>query len=238
MPGRTIAIGDVHGCLRALASLLRAIEPRPEDVIVTLGDYVNLGPDAQGTIECLIALEKQCSVIPLLGDHDQMLLDALAGRPQAFSIWLRMGGTSTLLSYDASASPVTAAQMTRIRAEHVAFLNRCLPYHEIESHIFVHAKYRPDLPMDRQPGWLLRWEPLRHGIPERHVSSKRVIAGHSMQESGEILDKGHFVCIDTGCHTGGWLTGLDVHSGRVWQTNERGELRRSEIAPNSTVRND
>jgi serine/threonine protein phosphatase 1 len=36
MPGRTIAIGDIHGCSAALGALIDAIRPRPEDVIVTL----------------------------------------------------------------------------------------------------------------------------------------------------------------------------------------------------------
>jgi len=66
MPPRTIAIGDIHGCSRALDALLSAIEPRPEDVIVTLGDYVNRGPDSKGVLERLIALEGQCTVVPIL----------------------------------------------------------------------------------------------------------------------------------------------------------------------------
>ncbi len=41
MRPRTIAIGDVHGCSRALETLLATIGPRPDDVIVTLGDYRN-----------------------------------------------------------------------------------------------------------------------------------------------------------------------------------------------------
>ncbi len=118
-----------------------------------------------------------------------------------------MGGGSTLLSYDSSAGRVTATEITRIPEEHVSFLERCPAYHETETHIFVHAKYRPDLPMDRQPAWLLRWESLKHGVPGLHVSSKRAVAGHTAQESGEILDQGHLVCIDTFCHGGGWLTG-------------------------------
>ncbi|MGH7137072.1 MAG: metallophosphoesterase, partial [Pirellulales bacterium] len=48
MPERTIAIGDIHGCSSALATLIRAIEPRASDTIVTLGDYVDRGPDSKG----------------------------------------------------------------------------------------------------------------------------------------------------------------------------------------------
>ena len=41
---RTIAIGDIHGCSDALVNVLRGIDPRPDDTIVCLGDYVDRGP--------------------------------------------------------------------------------------------------------------------------------------------------------------------------------------------------
>ena len=56
MKPRTIAIGDIHGCSAALDALIEAIRPRPEDSIVTLGDYINRGPDSRGVIERLIEL--------------------------------------------------------------------------------------------------------------------------------------------------------------------------------------
>jgi hypothetical protein len=49
MPGRTIAIGDIHGCLAALDALLTAISPGPEDTLVTLGDYIDRGPQNRGS---------------------------------------------------------------------------------------------------------------------------------------------------------------------------------------------
>jgi serine/threonine protein phosphatase 1 len=45
MTPRTIAIGDIHGHTAALIGLLRLIRPTQEDMIVTLGDYVDRGPD-------------------------------------------------------------------------------------------------------------------------------------------------------------------------------------------------
>ena len=225
MPVRTIAIGDIHGCSRAFDSLLELIQPVPDDVVISLGDYVNRGPNARDVIEQLIALESKCTLIPLLGNHDQMLLDALTGRPQAFSIWMRMGGGSTLLSYGASPGGATRSELGRIPPEHVAFLKRCRPYHETDSHIFIHAKYDPELAMERQPDWLLRWETLRDGIPGPHVSGKLVIAGHTSQKNGEILDAGHLLCIDTYCHGGGWLSAFEAQTRQVWQADQQGRLR-------------
>ena len=80
MSPRTIAIGDIHGCSAALDALLKAIQPRPEDCIVTLGDYINRGPDSRGVIERLIELKDRCRLVSLLGNHDQMLLDVQSGK--------------------------------------------------------------------------------------------------------------------------------------------------------------
>jgi serine/threonine protein phosphatase 1 len=239
MPSRTIAIGDVHGCARALEALLEVVKPRPEDVIVTLGDYVNRGPDTRGVLDRLIALERQCTLIPLLGNHDQTLLEAHAvalsddapGRPRAasdltvVSDWIRMGGDATLLSYGAARGRLTAADLVRIPPAHCEFLERCRDYYETDTHIFVHAQYDPGTTMDEQFPHDLRWESLKTTTPGPHISRKKVVVGHSAQKTGEIRDLGHLVCIDTFCYGGGWLTALDVHTEEIWQTNKQGQLR-------------
>jgi serine/threonine protein phosphatase 1 len=46
MTDRIIAIGDVHGCSKALATLLKAIEPTQQDTLVFLGNYIDRGPDS------------------------------------------------------------------------------------------------------------------------------------------------------------------------------------------------
>jgi len=65
--GRTLAIGDVHGCRAALDRLLAVMQPTGADTVVTLGDYVNRGPDSQGVIERLIGLQRETRLIALLG---------------------------------------------------------------------------------------------------------------------------------------------------------------------------
>src|SRR5262249_60338380 len=94
MRPRKIAIGDVHGCSRALETLLATIRPRPDDVIVTLGDYVNRGPDSRGVLDRLIVLERRCHLVPLLGNHDQKLLAPKAGEAGGPFDWLDMGGVA------------------------------------------------------------------------------------------------------------------------------------------------
>ena len=216
MPARTIAIGDVHGCAAALDALLSAIAPKPDDTIVTLGDYVNRGPASRGVLDRLIALRSQCHVVSILGNHDQLFLECLTGRDRLKSMWLRMGGEATLASYG------TKRDMSAVPKAHVDFLKDCRNYYETDTHIFLHANYDAKLPMDRQPLETLRWDSLRDTIPRAHFSGKTVITGHSSQKSGEILDLGYLKCIDTYCYGGGWLTGLDVNSGMTWQFNRDG----------------
>jgi len=159
MPGRTIAIGDIHGCSAALGALIDAIRPRPEDTIVTLGDYINRWPDTRGVIERLIDLGHRCRLIPILGNHDQMLLEARSGLHP--TTWLGMGGLATLDSYG------SGRDLSLIPEEHFEFLESCLDFHETETHIFVHANDFPDIPRAGQPVAMLRWESLRDTDPRQ-----------------------------------------------------------------------
>ena len=108
---------------------------------------------------------------------------------------------------------------------HLAFLRNCRSFYETESHIFVHANYLPHLPLEQQPKRYLRWEFLDAQLVHPHYSGKIAIVGHTTQRSGEILDLGFIKCIDTYCYGGGWLTALELNSGRVWQANKQGQLR-------------
>ena len=218
MSARTIAIGDVHGCSRALGRLLDAIDPRCDDTIVALGDYIDRGPDTRGVLERLVELESRCRLVPLLGNHEEMLLVAKSGQANV-RLWLACGGLATLTSYD------SATSFDQIPSRHFAFLEGCRLYHVEGDHFFVHANYLPDLPLEEQDSDILLWRSLRDFTPGPHCSGKTAVVGHTLQPDGQIRDLGHLKCIDTGCYNDGWLTALDVASGQVWQTNQQGELR-------------
>jgi serine/threonine protein phosphatase 1 len=79
--------------------------------------------------------------------------------------------------------------------------------------------------MNLQPGQALRWRVTEASTALPHQSGKVAVVGHTPQHSGEVLDLGFLVCIDTNCARGGWLTALDTTSGRVWQADRLGRLR-------------
>lgn len=219
MPNRrTIAVGDVHGCSKALKAIIEAIEPDRHDTIVMLGDYVNRGPDSRGVLDALADLRRRCRLVPILGNHDEMLLQARSWLP-------RKAPPAGAEAGHAHPARDWGRELPKLSPANLAFLDGCVPYFETDSHIFVHAAYDPALPMSRQPASLLRWHSLREGVPRAHYSGRTVIAGHSSQKSGKILNLGHIVCIDTYCHGGGWLTALDVAKAKVWQADRGGKLR-------------
>ena len=108
---------------------------------------------------------------------------------------------------------------------HREFLAHCRPYYETPTHLFVHGGYVPELAMDEQPGLALRWRVTDAASARPHSSGKVAVVGHTPQMSGEILDLGFLICIDTNCARGGWLTALDTTTGRVWQADQVGRLR-------------
>jgi len=217
---RTIAIGDTHGCSVALGRLLEAISPQPDDAIITLGDYIDRGPDSRGVLDQYIALADRCRLTPLLGNHEEMFLASMHGQGN-LHLWLACGGLATMKSYGPS------AQFGDIPAGHIEFIENCKLFHVSGDYFFVHANYEPHLPLAEQDEGFLLWRSLREFTPGPHCSGKTAILGHTLQPDGKIRDLGHLKCIDTGCYNNGWLTAIDVEGGRIWQTNQRGELRES-----------
>ena len=223
MAGRTIAIGDIHGCSKALAALLDSIRPDPRDTVVTLGDYIDRGPDSRQVIDRLVGLANECRLVPLQGNHEEMFAAALRDKT-AFRTWLECGGVDTLRSYGWAAGH-RRALADWFPPPHLAFLDSCRPYYQTDTHVFAHAGLVPDLPLDRQPGAALRWRVTDPATATAHCSGKIVVVGHTPQHGAEVLDLGFLVCIDTNCARNGWLTALDVGTGQVWQADGRGCVR-------------
>jgi serine/threonine protein phosphatase 1 len=217
---RVLAIGDIHGCFRALATLVETAHIASNDLVVTLGDYVDRGPNSYAVLDWLVARAKANMLVALRGNHEVMMLRA-RDAPSQFEEWLTNGGDTTLSSY----SPFgDAGTLVDVPDEHWHFLeNGCRDWYETPTHFFVHANAYADMALDAQPEFMLFWEQFNEPLP--HQSGKIMVCGHTPQKSGRPISLGHAICIDTWAHGRGWLTCLEVATGRYWQANEAGERR-------------
>ena len=218
--GRIIAIGDVHGCSTALTILLNAVQPILVDTVIFLGDVIDYGPDTKGVLERITTLREAATVILLTGNHEEMLWGVLDGNIQLEN-WTRQGGDRTLESYEID-------HPSELPMEHLTLLRLAQRFFETDTHLFVHANYYPNLPLAETPSAVLFWEFCDPAKCRPHYSGKTVVVGHTPQQSGELLDLGYLVCLDTDVSRDGWLNALDAGSGAWWQADERGRSRQGQ----------
>ena len=216
---RTFAIGDIHGCLSALETLLDFLNMRPDDRLVFLGDYVDRGPNSRGVIELLMRLSQNPTHQFVRGNHDQWMLQARLDEEWRQS-WGMVGGLETLESYDATT-------LDDIPNSHFEWLEKTPLFFQTETHIFVHGAIGQKPPEKTGETWLL-WRRISD-MTSPHPSGKRVICGHTAQKKGVPLNRGHAVCIDTHCYGGGWLSALNIDSNQVFQADEWNQTRQFEL---------
>ena len=214
---RTIAIGDIHGCATALQRLLDEIQPTQQDTVIGIGDYVDRGMESARVIDILIELVSKTRFIPLIGNHELMMYHGIYGEKKDLEYWYQHGGNATVASYGGS--------VENIPQHHLTFLSHCVRFWESETHFFVHANYEPSLSLEEQPDEILFWQHLKVAVPPPHMNGKIAVVGHTPQPEGDVLNLGHINAIDTYCYGDQWLTALDVTSGKIWQANNRGQLR-------------
>ncbi|TKB44004.1 metallophosphoesterase [Thalassotalea mangrovi] len=87
---RVFVVGDIHGNLASLKSDLRRAAFEPDsDVLISLGDIINRGPDSFDTVQYL----RSIGALMVLGNHEQMLIESvLQNDTQMRKIWLAAGG--------------------------------------------------------------------------------------------------------------------------------------------------
>ena len=162
---RYLAIGDIHGCLTALTTLVESIGLRDDDTVITLGDYVNRGPDSKGVLDWLIEFQKTGQLLALKGNHEVMLMNARMDDVYRRQL-LGVGGKQTLASY--ANESLVDPQMEDIPDQHWQFLDNHLHrFFEIDSHFFVHANAYSDTDLQDQPDHMLFWE--KYNDPSLHI---------------------------------------------------------------------
>lgn len=188
---RLLVFGDIHGAVGALRRLLARVDPRADDTLIFLGDYIDRGEDSRAVLDTLIELERAHLCVFLKGNHEDMFLTACDGGLSDWSLWLQNGGMTTLRDFDQALPP----------ERYMDWLLRLRLHFETETHYFVHAGLRPGAPPDATSDHERLW------IREPFLSSaydwgKRVIFGHTVQ-FGEPLVQPNKIGIDTGAFVPG-----------------------------------
>jgi Diadenosine tetraphosphatase and related serine/threonine protein phosphatases len=215
---RRIVIGDVHGHYDGLMTLLEALAPGWDDRVYFLGDLIDRGPKSAQVLEFV----KESSYQTLLGNHEQLMLDALPNGPvdlRSWQAWLYSGGDATIASYrDTGMMPY----------KHLEWM-RSLPTHlDLGDIWLVHAGVDPKLPIHQQSIEQFCWiRQAFHNISKPYFTNKLIITGHTITFTfegvmpGELVRGPGWLDIDTGAYhpKSGWLTGLDLSYRRVYQVN-------------------
>lgn len=152
MANRTFAIGDIHGDLVELQTLIMRMPPiDKDDTIVFLGDYLDRGPRSKQVIELVRDLQKRApaKVVALRGNHEDGWLRVIEGGWPEFIMPPGNGCLAALRSYTGlpyrENDAPTAEEQELMKTggffppDHVEWM-RSLPFwYEDEHAIYVHA---------------------------------------------------------------------------------------------------
>ena len=213
---RIYVIGDIHGRLDLLDQMIDKIRSDMDDrggkgLTVTLGDYVDRGPDSRGVLERLAHSPFATPYVALKGNHET-LFEMFLRNPTFGPDWRRLGGLETLNSYGVPVSSLMVGKgyeaaaeqlQTLVSPEHLNFLGSLNTSLDVGHYFLCHAGIRPGVPFERQSEQDLLW------IREEFLNSqmdfgKIVVHGHTPVDEPEILP--NRINVDTGAFATGRLT--------------------------------
>jgi serine/threonine protein phosphatase 1 len=220
------AVGDIHGRLDLMRSLLRLIEEdaraRPRATrrtLVFLGDYIDRGGDSRGVVADLVAHQFQDFDAHFLkGNHEVFLLDFLED-PLRLEHWLVNCGQATMDSYgvdtralaEARARPETWRQAfaAALPEAHLRFFRSLKLSVTFGDYLFVHAGVRPGVALAAQSEDDLVW--IRRPFLD-HTGSFGKIVVHGHTPAALPVVRPNRIGIDTGAVFSGRLTALRLEA--------------------------
>ena len=234
LPMRLYIIGDIHGRADLLDQMVgkicddMACHEAVDCLTITLGDYIDRGPDSRGVLERLCRNPFPTPYIGVRGNHEQ-LFERFMDNPSIAHQWRRWGGLETLHSYGIPVADVSAgkgydeaasALRTAIPHEHLQFIASLQPFVTVDQYYLCHAGVRPDVTLADQNTQDLMW--IRDEFLNSEVQfEKLIVHGHTPCEWPDV--RSNRINIDTGAFMSGRLTCLvlDGEQGRFLFTSER-----------------
>lgn len=206
--GRTIAIGDVHGCAWEFEKLLKKIKPEPTDTIIQLGDLINKGPNSHDAI----AIAQDCHISAVMGNHELRLLKAKKDHKG-----------KALTSYNRD----TYEQLTKKDWKWIKQLPKYIHKKPLKS-VFVHGGFLPDSPWRSQPIEVVSQVQVidKKGNPRKRSDAPSGKLWVNLWKKKPFVIYGHIprrkvyrtkktIGIDTGCVYGGNLSAYILEEDRI-----------------------
>ncbi|MEM5563854.1 metallophosphoesterase family protein [Psychroserpens sp. AS72] len=240
---RTLAIGDIHGGLKALKQLIEKLQINTNDQLIFLGDYVDGWSDSAQVIQYLITLSKTNDCIFIKGNHD-VWCEQWLRTEDVNGVWFNHGGKETIESYETFSEDD--------KKQHLYFFEDMQLYHiDDDNRLFLHAGFTSMHGVERElhkenfyfDRTLLemaltmdsRIEKQSDLYPNRLKLYHEIYIGHTPTTNfnqDQPIQAINLWDVDTGAAFTGKLSAIDVHTKKVYQSDIVKDLYPNELGRN------
>jgi serine/threonine protein phosphatase 1 len=240
---RVFAVGDIHGGLKALIQVLNKIEVKDEDTLIFVGDYVDGWSESAQVIQFLLDLSQKFNCVFIKGNHD-VWCEAWLKTGEVNPTWYMHGGKETMESYNSFSETD--------KKQHLQFFeNMPLYFLDDQNRLFLHAGFtsmhgvenevfKTTLYFDRTL-WEMaltmnkRIEKASLIYPNRLKHYKEIYIGHTptINYNYDVpMNAINVWNIDTGAAFTGKLSGINVNTKEVFQSDNLPSLYPNEKGRN------
>lgn len=226
-----VAIGDIHGRFDLLQQIIttakKTIPSYAKRVdFVLLGDIIDRGDAAIEVLDLVREGIDDFNVIPILGNHEQLLLRVLNASDETYkshwALWRGNGGLNTLENLQIKIPPIVdtavkehrPALISALGQERIDFLNQFKSHHRSGNILCVHGGIDPHISLEENfaKDKLLHddkhWAWIRDGFldyDKPYPDQTFVVHGHTVIPGPKLAP--HRIGLDTGACIFGVLSG-------------------------------
>lgn len=226
---RTIAIGDIHGGLKALIQLIEKLEITENDTFIFLGDYVDGWSESAQVIQYLIDFSKNYNCQFIKGNHDvwcEEWLETETINP----IWYKHGGKETIESYNVFSKEEKLNHLQFFKALQLYIIDN-------ENRLFLHAGFTSMHGVEKEPNpenfyydrtlWEMastmdkRIKEHSEFYPNRLKHYKEIYIGHTPTTNYNKetpINAINVWNVDTGAAFKGKLSAIDINTKEIFQS--------------------
>ncbi len=202
----TLVIGDIHGCYVELRDLLDKAGLGDDDLILSLGDFVDRGPE---TLQVLDFFHAHPNAHALMGNHERKHVRAARGE-------LKLSLSQR----------ISKLQLADRYSSEVKWMSALPLYSQLQEALIVHGFFEPNVPLEEQlpsvlcgtlGGAKILHERYDRPWYELYEGDQPIIVGHQNYTDSDqpFIYKDKVFGLDTSCVLGKCLTGILLPSFRI-----------------------